>query len=78
MNELTKKLAQAVESAKAWPADQQNAAADLLDKLGRLAEHPYEPSDEELAEIEAGLAEARRGEFASDAEVAALFARYGL
>jgi hypothetical protein len=33
---------------------------------------------EERAELEAELAAARRGELASDAEVAAVFAKYGV
>lgn len=36
----------------------------------------YQLSEEELADIEEGMAEVRRGEFASDEEVAALFNRY--
>jgi len=36
----------------------------------------YQLSPEELADIEEGLAEIRRGEFATDEEVAALFNRY--
>ena len=35
-------------------------------------------SPEERAELEAELAAARRGEFASDQEVAAMYAKYGL
>ena len=36
----------------------------------------YQLSEDERAEIEEGMAQARRGEFATDEEVAALFARY--
>ena len=65
-------------AVKRWPADRQEAAAEVLEHMNRLATTPYELSPEELADIEEALAEARRGEFASDAEVAAMFARHGL
>jgi hypothetical protein len=61
----------------AWPPDKQEVAADLLLLLEKQDEF-YHPSDEELAAIREGLAQARRGEFASDEEVAALRRKFGL
>jgi hypothetical protein len=78
MTELSKRLAKALEAAKAWPLDRQEAAADVLERMDQLATGPYKLSPEERADLEAALDEARRGEFASDAEVAAMFARHGL
>jgi len=78
MKQTSKRLERAVEAAKDWPLDRQEAAAEVLEQMHRLATAPYKLSDEERADLEEALAEARRGEFASDAEVAAMFARHGL
>lgn len=60
-----------------WPADKQGVAADFLLMLERQEEF-YEPSEDELAAIRQGLAEADRGEFASDEEMAALWRKFGV
>ncbi len=78
MTQISKRLEKAVEATKAWPLDGQEAAAEVLEQMNRLATTPYKLTDEERADLEEALAEARRGEFASDAEVAAMFARHGL
>ncbi len=44
--------------------------------MNGLETAPYKLSAEERADLEEALAEARRGEFASDAEVRAMFARH--
>lgn len=77
MNQLSKRLEKALETVKGWSLDRQEAAADVLEQMNRLSSAPYELSDEERVDIEEALEEARRGEFASDAEVAAMFARHG-
>lgn len=77
MNQLSKRLQKALEAAKGWSLDRQEAAADMLEQMNRLESAPYELTDEERADIEEALEDVRRGDFASDAEVAALFARYG-
>jgi len=78
MSQISKRLERALEVAKAWPLDRQEAAAEVLEHMDRLATAPYKLSDEERADLEEALAEAQRGEFASDAEVAAMFARHGV
>jgi hypothetical protein len=75
---ISKRLATVLEAVKAWPPERQDAAAEVLEQMNRLATAPYRLSDEERADLEEAVAEARRGEFASDAEVAAMFARHGL
>ena len=76
MNELTKRLEQAVDTARALPADQQNLLADELIERARVLASPATLlSPEEHADLEAELAAARRGEFATDEEVAAMFTR---
>jgi len=76
MNQVSKHLQKALEAAKAWPPQRQEAAADLLEQLDRLESEPYELSAEERANIEEALDEVRGGELATDEEVAAVFARY--
>jgi hypothetical protein len=78
MNQISKRLQRILEAVEAWPADRQDAAAEILEHMDALATTPYKLSDEERADLEAALVEARRGEFASDVEVAAMFARHGL
>jgi hypothetical protein len=78
MNHLSKRLEKALEAVASWPADRQDAAAEVLERMNELATAPYKLSAEESADLEAALAEARRGELASDAEVAAMFARHGV
>ena len=77
MPSLTKRLESIVETAKAWPVERQEAAADMLEQMDRLSTRAYQLSAEEAADIEEALLEVQRGEFASDAEVAAMFARGG-
>jgi hypothetical protein len=78
VNAISKRLQKALEVVQTWPAERQDAAAEVLERMNSLATTPYKLSDEERADLEEALAEARRGEFASDAEVKAMFARHGL
>ena len=78
MNAISKRLQKALEAVKTWPVARQDAAAEVLERMDNLATTPYALSDEERADLEEALVEARRGEFASDAEVTEMFARHGL
>jgi hypothetical protein len=78
MNQISKRLELAVQAARAWPADRQEEAAELLERMDAYLNTPYELSDEERADLEEALAEIRRGEIASDADVAAMRRRHGL
>jgi predicted transcriptional regulator len=55
-----------------WPPERQEDAAQLLLELEASEREFYHPSDEEWAAIEEGLAQAKRGEFVSADEIAAL------
>jgi predicted transcriptional regulator len=58
-----------------WPENLQQEAAEILLALeGEIAEF-YEPSPEEWAAVQEGLAQADRGEFATDEEVQDLLNR---
>jgi hypothetical protein len=78
MSSITKRLEKALEAVRTWPPDRQDAAAEVLEHMNVLTTAPYKLSPEERTDLEDALAEARRGEFASDAEVAAMLARHGL
>jgi len=72
-------MQQALEAVSNVTAEQQDLlATELMERLRLLEEPPTRLSLEERAELEAALAAARRGEFASDAEVEAMYARHGL
>ena len=75
---MTKLLDQAIEKVRELPeADQDDTAEMLLWVIE--ARSGAMPLDEETAKaIDEGLAEARRGDFASEAEVAALWKRHSL
>ena len=59
-----------------WPAERQQEAAELLTLLEAREGELYHPSDEEWLAIQEGLDQARRGEFASDEEMNALWKRF--
>ena len=68
----------ALERIENWPADAQDQLAEIA--FDHRCQPPqdvvYEPTDEESAGIERGLRDAAEGRFATDAEVAAAFAKF--
>jgi predicted transcriptional regulator len=74
---MTKDQIDAVlDRVRSWPPERQEEAMRVLLEIEAKGTEVYQLSEEELADIEEGMAEVRRGEFASDEEVAALFNRY--
>lgn len=65
-----------LERVRTWPPERQEDAANMLLAMEAEGTTPYELSEEELRDLEEGLREADRGEFATDEEVAAVFARF--
>jgi predicted transcriptional regulator len=72
----TKTLETLMERAASWPDEAQAELVRFM--IDTEAKHfgVYRLDDEDRARIERSLASAKRGEFASDEEVAALFSRY--
>ncbi len=70
---MTKLLDQAVEAARALPPKAQDAMARVMLNMVANEGPPEEIDPAHLADVLEGLAEARRGEFATDEEVAAAF-----
>jgi predicted transcriptional regulator len=71
-------LEQAIETVSTLPDDTQDELARILLQLAGVEQPPYELTPEEKADIDASLAEAERGEFATDEEVRAMWAKHGL
>ncbi len=79
MNHISKRLEQAIDSVRTLAAEQQDLlAVEMLDRARSLSLPAAQLSPQEQAELEAELAAARRGEFASENEVADMYAKYGL
>jgi predicted transcriptional regulator len=72
---MTDLMEKALAAVGRWPMQRQNEAAEMLLALDRLGE-AYVASDDELAAIDEALAQTGRGEFATEAEVEAAFARF--
>jgi hypothetical protein len=73
---MTKEQIDAIlDRVHAWPRSRQEDAARLLLAMEAQDGSTYELSDEERADLEAALEEAAQGEIATDAEVAAVFAK---
>jgi len=72
---MTDLMEKALAAIGRWPESQQDEAAEMLLALGRLGE-TYTASADELAAIDEALAQANRGEFASNADVEAAFRRF--
>jgi hypothetical protein len=75
---MTRLLEQAVEAVSVLPEDVQDDLARMLLQLAGVDQPLYELTPEEAADIEASLAEVERGEFATDEEVRAMWAKHGL
>ena len=72
----TKRLTQVLERVEAWPADAQDALADIARDIdASLTEGDYAPTPAELAGIDRSLRDADAGRFGSEAEVEAALAR---
>ena len=76
---MTKLLDQALAAARSLPPDAQDEIARVVLRLtGADDEAPVALTDEEQAAIAASKAAAARGEFATDEQVRAVWAKHGL
>jgi predicted transcriptional regulator len=72
---MNAKLKDLIDRIETWPpAAQEEAVQSLLAIEQEIAE-PYELTDEDRAAIDRSLEDMRRGRFASDERVAAVFRR---
>jgi hypothetical protein len=70
MSPKTKALLEQVQS---WPEEDQEELADFAREIESRRSGVYRLSDEERVAVRAGLDAARRGDFASDDEIEALY-----
>ena len=70
---MTKRLEQAIEEIRKLPDADQDDAAELLLILAARATAPEKLDDTTRAAIREGMAQARRGEFAADDDITAIF-----
>jgi hypothetical protein len=73
---MIKALEQAIEKVKALSAERQEYAAEVPEQIAAAGDDVYHLSDEERRLVQEGLAELDRGEFATEAEVRAVFDKY--
>jgi hypothetical protein len=60
-------MEKALAAVRQWGPERQNEAAELLLAIDRLGLDAYHASPEELAAIDAALAQVARGDYASEA-----------
>jgi hypothetical protein len=75
---MTRLFEQAVEAVSTLPDEAQDDLARILLQLAGVDQPPYELTPEEAADLDVSLAEAAKGEFATDEEVRAVWAKHGL
>ncbi|MGO9007366.1 MAG: hypothetical protein ACLQIQ_21995 [Beijerinckiaceae bacterium] len=74
---MTRLLEQAVAKVSVLPDDLQDELARILLQLAGVEQPPIQLTPEEEADLDASLADAERGEFATDDEIRAIWAKYG-
>ena len=75
---MTKLLEQAVETVRGLPPEVQDELARMLLQLAGEDQPVLQLSAEESASFDKSLAQADRGEFATDEQVRAIWAKHGL
>ena len=75
---MTKLLDQAIEKVRKLPEADQNDTAEMLLWAIEARGGSMPLDDETASAIDEGLADAKRGDFASETEIAALWKRHGL
>jgi hypothetical protein len=75
---MTKLLERGIEAVRNLPADRQDMAGELLLELAGGVQPGYELTPEQIADLKIGIAEADRGEFATEDELGAVWKKFGL
>jgi predicted transcriptional regulator len=75
---MTKLLEEAIRKVRSLPESDQDQAAELLLLVAAKRAQPVPLDAETRAAIREGVAQARRGEFVSDEDMAAFFKRHGV
>lgn len=75
---MTKVLEEAIEKVRQLPEDRQAYVAEVLEQIAAAGSDPFVVPEEHRAAVLEGLEQVKRGEFASDEEMAALWKKCGL
>jgi predicted transcriptional regulator len=75
---MTKVLEDAIEKMRRLPEDRQVYVAEILEQIAAAGSDPFVVPESHRAAVLEGLAEAERGEFVGDEEMAALWKKCGL
>jgi hypothetical protein len=75
---MTKIVQEAIEVLRDLPEDRQAAVARAILDYASHDDGAYHLTDDGRKEVRTGLAEIKRGEIVSDAEVAAVYKRIGI
>jgi hypothetical protein len=75
---MSKRLQQGIEAILKLPEDRQDDAGEVLLAMAESEESRYRLTSQQIEELKLAIAEADRGEFASDEEMAALWKKCGL
>jgi predicted transcriptional regulator len=75
---MTKVLEDAIEKVRKLPEDRQAYVAEVLEQIAAAGSDLFVIPDDHRAAVLEGLAQADRGEFATDEEMAALWKKCGL
>jgi predicted transcriptional regulator len=75
---MTKVLEDAIEKVRKLPEDRQAYAAELLEQIAAASGDPFVVPEAHRAAVLEGLEQARRGQFVSEDEMAALWEKCGL
>jgi hypothetical protein len=74
---MTKALEKGIAAARELPAERQDLAGELLLAIAGRAEPRLTLTPEQIEDVKLAIAEADRGEFATDEEMAALWKKCG-
>lgn len=79
MGAMTKLLDKGIEAVRSLPKNRQDIAGEMLLTIAKQEAAPrYQPTPEQVEGIKEGLAQAERGELATDEEMDALYKKCGL
>jgi hypothetical protein len=75
---MTVLLEKAIESVRALPAEMQDSLARMLLQFAGVDQSTIELTAEETASFDESIAQADRGEFATDERIRSIWAKHGL
>lgn len=78
MRFMSRLLEDAIKKVRELPESDQDEAAEMLLSVASRRAEPVRLNEETRAAVKEGQAQARRGEFASDKDMAAFFGRHGV